>query len=223
MVSVIQKIVQVFSEFEGAPDDLVGECARWVATFAGHEERLRALMLQRRPERRWVPLEQVARTLGVDVAADAQGEGVGRIGPISRQWSEASVRFPCGPREARVRAQQSAQVSGRRGPTEEEAREWTRALTTARVADGNHPHRLVGPARYEVESAWNEAYCIARSKGRYCLSDEQERAFTAYLRDADLKDAAAGWEVPPSPTAQAQAEEEADAGLPPAARRFVGR
>lgn len=220
-MSIVRAALEAFANFEGAPFGIQEEIERWEAVFEGREEALRTWLRPRFKGKKWIPLEQAASALGVDLGTEA--EGVAPAGPIARQWSEASTRFPCGPREARVRAQQSAQVSGRRGPTEEEAREWTRALTTARVADGNHPHRLVGPARYEVESAWNEAYCIARAKGRYCLSDEQDRAFTAYLRDADRQDAAAGWEVPLSPTAQAQAEEEADAGLPPAARRFVGR
>lgn len=221
-MSIIRSALEAFANFEGAPFGIQEEIERWESVFEGREEALRTWLRPRFKHKKWVPLEAAAAALGVDVATESQG--VGPIGPISRQWSEASVRWPCGPQEARVRASQAQQVASRRaGPTEEEAREWTRALTTARVADGHPPHRLVGPARYEVESTWNEAYCIARSKGRYCLSDEQDRAFTAYLRDADRQDAAAGWEVPLSPTAQAQAEEEADAGLPPAARRFVGR
>lgn len=219
-MTLVQKIVEVFSQYEGAPDDLVTECERWVRTFAGHEEELRAFMLKRRSARRWVPLEEVATALGVEVATE--GEARSPLGPAMLQWCEAVSRWPCGPRETPLRTHQmqAAQASP---PEEEQVRAWMQALTAARVADGHPPHRLVGPARYGVEQEWQAARQNMHKKGRYQLDASREEAFRAKLRDADRQDAAAGWEVPLSPTAQAQAEEQADAGLPPAARRFVGR
>lgn len=216
---VIRSALEAFANFTGAPFEIQEEIERWEQVFEGKEEAVRAWLRPRFKDKRWIPLDQVAAALGVDLGAEVPG--IAPIGPIASQWSEASTRFPCGLLESRVRAQQSAQVSSRGGPSEDQARDWLHALSTARVADGHPPHRLVGPARYEVEQAHREAWQLARSRGRDALSREEERAFAAYFRDADRKDAAAGWEVPASPSAQS--EEEGDAGLPPAARRFVGR
>lgn len=219
-MTLVQKIIEVFSQYEGSPDDLVTECERWARTFAGHEEELRALMLKRRSARRWVPLEEVATALGVEVATE--GEARSPLGPAMLQWCEAVSRWPCGPRESplRTRQMQAAQANP---PEEEQVRAWMQVLNAARVGDGHPPHRFVGPARYGVEQDWQQARQGMQKKSRYQLASDQERAFYARLRAADLEDAAAGWEVPLSPIAQAQAEEQADAGLPPAARRFVGR
>jgi hypothetical protein len=188
----------------GAPTDLDIEARRWADGLPGREAAVRAT-LTASAEPRWMTLEEVAHTLRARLASPAQAAPVAGVdgppagpGPMLRQLGAASCAWPCGPLEqaARVRIGDRIQAIGtqqRRAITEEEATAAIRALSRARVSDGHPAHRLVGPARYQVEEAQREAWAVARSKGRAGLSREQEAEFAAYLADADRRDREAGW------------------------------
>jgi hypothetical protein len=188
-MTTIGKIIAAFGALDGAPSNIEAEAERWERAFNGHEDRLRAYMAAQFRGRKWVPLETVATALGVELPLERRSPP----GPMCSQWSEAAYGRLQGPKATAERDEFMRWFTGSAIVSEADYLAAIRRLNAARIADGDKPARLVGPARYQVEEAQREAWVVARSKGRPGLSREQEAEFAAYLADADRRDAEAGW------------------------------